>query len=101
MSSFFTKQFTSEKLTHTGDKSGFVVGVSGEGYLRQLDEKSSALNGIQYGIGFKMTVEIGVDVSIGDRLTVDGVKYEVKGIKDDEMGSIEIRELLLNKRVAK
>ncbi len=101
MKSFFTVSFTTKRLTQTGDKSAYVAtSVSGAGMLRQLDEKTETLNSIQFGEGYRMMIETSKDVVATDKLVIDSVEYEVRGMKSESMGSLALKELLLVKKKA-
>lgn len=95
------KKWTSKRLVYTGDKSSYTSHTaSGVGYFRQLDDSASALNQIQIGTGFKLIVEGSDDIIATDKIEIENVEYEVKGVKLEEFGSISIKELLLTKKSA-
>ena len=71
------------RMTYTaGSTRGVYASVSGTttGCLTPLSEESAAANGIQYGYGFKLIMEVNQDVREGDRITVNGTIYNVRGI---------------------
>lgn len=98
MRSFQTLYFTTQRLFQNESKSIYLENSYGYGHLRQLDEKTSQLNNIQYGEGYSLMVEGDVDIITGDRVFVDSVAYEVKGVKYDSFSSIDIKTALLNKK---
>lgn len=98
MRSFQTLYFTTQRLLQAGSKSTYVDNSSGWGHLKQMDDRTSQLNNFQYGQGYTLMVEGDVDVIETDRITLSGVVYEVKGVRFDSFGSIDVRVLLLNKK---
>lgn len=95
MRSFQTIEFTTERLLQNGSKSTYIANASGVGHLRQLDDRTAQINSIQFGEGFNMYVDGNVDVIETDRITAGGRVYEVRGVKQDTLGSIDIKQLLL------
>ena len=68
---------------------GTTTGVSSvTGYLRPLSEESAATNGIQYGYGFNLIVEVNIDVQEGDQVVIAGTTYTVRGIATHDRGTI-------------
>lgn len=55
-------------------------------YLRPLNEEQSASNGVQFGTGFNIIVECEIDIREGDKLTIDGVEYTLRGIVNHDRG---------------
>ena len=82
----FTQQDTISDISRmaytAGSTRGVFASVSGTttGCLTPLSEESSAMNGIQYGYGFKLIMEVDQDVREGDRITVNGTIYNARGI---------------------
>lgn len=99
MRSLINKTFTSTRLTQTGKKSAYGASTSGECHFRQMDEQTSSINQIQYGLGFKMTVEGSADILVSDIVTIDSIEYAVQGVKKEAMGSLEYTEVVLIKKV--
>ena len=98
MRSFSTISYTTKRLTQDGNKSDYVLtSVSGSGHLRQLDDRSSSLNNIQYGEGFKLTVDLNQNVAVTDKVIIGTDEFEVRGVKQENMGSLSFKELLLVK----
>lgn len=96
MKSFATSSYTTKRLTQSGNKSDYVLtSVSGFGHLRQLDDRTASLNSIQYGEGWKLTIEIGKDVAVTDKVLIGTDEFEVRGVKQESMGSLSFKELLL------
>lgn len=95
MRSFETITFTTERLLQNGSKSTYIANASGTGHIRQLDDRTANLNSIQFGEGYNMYVEGDVDVEETDRVTADGRVYEVRGVKRETLGSIDVKTLLL------
>lgn len=100
----FTQQqtnWTSERLSYSGNKSSYVAHTAeGIGHLRQLDDNVSVLNSIQIGTGYKLIIESDKDIVATDKIIIDSVEYEVRGVKLEEFGSISVKELLLVKKTA-
>lgn len=55
-------------------------------YLRPLNELQSAENGVQYGLGFQVIVECEVDIREGDKITIEGVEYTLRGVVNHDRG---------------
>lgn len=89
---FFTGQKAITKIerqVYTGSKSTLTdLGVTNTCYLRPMAEEQSSANGIQYGLGFWIIVEINVDIREGDRVTVDSVVYTIRGVVNHDRGGI-------------
>lgn len=98
MRSFQTLYFTTKRLLQSDKKSLYIDNSSGYGHLKQLDERTSQLNNLQYGEGYSLMVEGDIDIIVTDRVTIDSVDYEVKGVKYDSFSSIDIKTVLLNKK---
>jgi len=78
-----------KRQVYTGNKSTLTtVGTNLTGYLRPLSEEQSSLNGMQFGQGFQLITEVGVDIRTGDNLTIDGVAYSVRGTAIHNRGGI-------------
>ena len=100
---FFTNQHSLtlvERQVYTSGKSTYttVSGLTGAIYLRTLNEELSALNGIQWGQAFSGVVDSALDIRTGDRLTIDGALYLVKGLANNNRGTaLDFKKLLLTK----
>lgn len=98
MKSFSTIGYTTKRLTQSGNKSDYVLtSISGFGHLRQLDDRTASLNSIQYGEGWKLTIEFNEDVVVTDKVIIGSDEFEVRGVKQESMGSLSFKELLLVK----
>jgi len=98
MRSFETVEYSTKRLMQDGNKSDYVAtSVAGQGHLRQLDDRTASLNSIQYGEGWKLTIELEKDVVTTDRVVIGADEFEVRGIKQENMGSLSFKELLLIK----
>jgi len=91
----FTQQQTVsavQRLTYSGSPSlgslGVVSSFTPNCYLRPLSEEASGINGLQWGTGFTIITEVGIDIRIGDILTIEGVDYTVRGRADHNRGGI-------------
>ena len=99
------KTFTNQKtisaikrMVYTGNKSIFSSVGTATGYLRPLTEESSSVNGIQFGFGFNLIVEIDVDIREGDKVTIDSVEYTVSGVADHDRGGVTAYKRILMTR---
>jgi len=83
------KSLTIKRQVYTGDKSTYTA-VSGNfsGYLRPMTEEQSAVNGVQFGLGFMLITEIDVDIRQGDRVTIDSVGYTIRGVVNHDRGGV-------------
>lgn len=63
-----------------------VAGATANGYLRPLSEESSAQSGLQWGTGFTLITEVGVDIRVGDVITIASQLYTVRGRADHTRG---------------
>lgn len=101
MKSFQTLRYTTKRLTQDGNKSDYVAtNVGGSGHLRQLDDRTASLNNIQYGEGFKFTIDLSQDVAVTDKVLIGTDEFEVRGVKQENTGSFSFKELLLVKSKA-
>ncbi len=83
-----------ERQVYAGSppKSAFttVTGASGAIYMRVLNEEQ-AHSGV---------MDTSIDVQIGDRITVDSVKYIVKGVANNIKGRpLDYKKVILTKAV--
>ncbi len=93
-----------ERQVYSGSpsKSTFttVTGASGAIYMRVLNEEQAAMNGIQWGQAYSGVMDTSIDVIIGDRITVDSVKYIVKGVANHVHGRpLDYKKVILTKAV--
>lgn len=65
-----------------------TTGVTATGYLRPLTEEQMSNNGMQYGTGFSLIVETSIDIREGDRLTIAGATYTVRGVVNHDRGGV-------------
>jgi len=85
----FTNQKTISAISrqsYTGDKSVYASVGSATCYLRPLSEEQASMNGFQYGTGFAIIVETGVDIREADKVTIDSVVYTVRGVVNHDRG---------------
>lgn len=76
-----------DRLTYTGSKSEFSsVAKNVTCYLRPLTEEQASMNGFQYGTGFSAIFEVSIDVREGDRVTIEGEVYTVRGVVNHNRG---------------
>jgi len=77
-----------QRQTYSGTSMSTMttVGITGTCYLRPLNEEQSSVNGFQFGLGFSVIVEVGVDIREGDRVTVDSVNYTIQGVVNHNRG---------------
>lgn len=78
-----------KRLSYSGSPSKgtySVVGSNLNGYLRPLSEEQAAVNSLQWGIGFTVITEVGVDIQVGDIITIEGQDYTVRGRADHNRG---------------
>jgi hypothetical protein len=77
---------TTADIARTSTVSGKQVYASASTGSRCRIEPASdyvaAVNEAQYGQAFKVFFDRSVDVRTNDKLTIDGVVYEVRGVKD-------------------
>jgi len=98
--SFLTTEFSTQRLQQTANKSKPVAYItSGVGHLRQLDDRTSEINSIQLGLGFKLTVSGDVDIVATDKVTIAGNIYEVRGVKSENFGSLDYKEIIMVKKI--
>lgn len=86
------------RQTYTGNKSAYASVGTATGYLRPLNEQQSNFAGVQYGLGFSLIVETSVDIREGDKVTISGVTYLVRGmVNHDRGGATAYKRCLLTK----
>lgn len=93
--SFFTTEYTTERLSQSGNKSSYAALESGKGHFTQASDEATALNQLQLGDLFVLFTESEKDIVVTDRVTVDEVQYGVKGVKNAVLGSIKVKKVLL------
>lgn len=83
--------YTGAKSTLTEVHTGFT------GYLRPLSDDLAAANGLQFGQGYQLITEVGVDIQTGDRITIDAQDYTVRGkaVHDRGRGTAYTRFLMV------
>lgn len=79
------KRLTYSGTPSKGTLSTVYTGLTG--YLRALDPEAAAVNNMQFGFAFSLITEQGIDIQIGDTLTIDGTDYNVKGVADYTAGN--------------
>lgn len=77
-----------KRQVYTGNKSTYTSVGTATGYLRPLSAEQSAVNGMQYGQGYQLITETGVDIRVGDKVTIGGSDYTVRGLADHSRGGI-------------
>lgn len=77
-----------KRQVYTGNKSTYTSVGTATGYLRPLTEEQSSLNGIQFGQGYQLITEAGVDIRTGDKVTINSIDYTVRGVADHTRGAI-------------
>ncbi len=77
-----------KRQVYLSGKSSYVSVAAANGYLRPLSEEQAAANGFQYGNGFSLIVEVVTDIREGDKVTVDGTEYTVRGVVNHNRGGI-------------
>lgn len=78
-----------QRQVYTGNKSTFTAtGTTCRAYLRPLSMEEASINGMQYGKSYQLITEVGIDIQIGDRLTIDGADYTVRGVANHNRGGI-------------
>lgn len=92
---FFTDKFETKRLVKTGNKSSWSVFSSGFGHFRPMSEEASALNEIQAGKGFDLSVDNKVDITPTDKVIIEGTQYDVKGVKTLKFQGIEYKKVSL------
>lgn len=79
---FLNKSVTVERLaTTTGDVVEYASASSFMGNLQQTSPEMTALVGGAYGKTWRLYAQLGVDIINGDRVSIDGKSYTVKGVK--------------------
>ena len=97
ISSFFTNEFTTERLVRVSGKSSYAANTDGVGYVKAMDAEARKINDIQSGEGYILTCDGIIDVIESDRVTIDGIKYAVKGVRTSAWGSIEKTDIVMIK----
>jgi len=92
---FFDKKFETKRLVKAGNKSSWTVFTNGFGHFKPMSEEASALNEIQLGKGFELSVPIKIDITATDKVIVDGVQYDVGGVKNLEFQGITYKKVSL------
>jgi hypothetical protein len=78
LSDLMVHDVTVERLSVTGNKQAYGAPTTIKGFLQALDtEDALQADGI-FVLSYKLYVEENTDVKEGDRVTVEGVVYNVK-----------------------
>lgn len=75
---------TVQRQTYTGGSSGtssYSTIKTVKGFFKTFDGQMSALNDIQLAQGGNFSVKNDPDIRVGDRLIINGLSYDVKGVK--------------------
>lgn len=91
----FPHEATLERTVKTGTK--YVYGDNGSTpcFLQPMDDEKSQLFGIAFSKGFHCYTPLESDVLEGDRVSIAGTKYGVKGVKEFNYGSMPHKRVLL------
>lgn len=95
--SFFTTDYTTERLTQSGNKSSYAAQISGRGFFMQASDEVTTMNSLQIGDLFILHTESLKDIVVTDRVTISGIIYEVKGVRNSTLGSFAVKKVLLVK----
>ena len=100
MNVFYNKTITAVKRqVYTGNKSTFtaVAGLTASCYLEPLSAQMAAQSGLQWGNSFRIFIDTGIAINIGDLVTIATIDYTVKGKLDFDTTGAEHIELLVIK----
>lgn len=97
-STFFTKRFTTQRLAQTGNKSSYSDNSYGIGHLRQADDALTQLNNLQYGELWELFCDKSVDIIPTDKVVENSISYEVRGVHEENFGSVDYKRILLVKK---
>lgn len=97
--SFFTTDYTTERLVQSGNKSSYSASISGKGHFTQASDEATAINQLQLGDLYLLYVEASKDIIVTDRVTIGGFTYSIKGVKNSVLGSLSVKKLQLVKSV--
>lgn len=79
-----------KRLTYSGTPSkgtlATVSNLTATCYLRPLSEEAAAQSGLQWGTGFTIITEVGIDIRVGDVITIDGDDYTIRGLAVHDRG---------------
>ncbi|MCK5019590.1 MAG: hypothetical protein KAS32_21205 [Candidatus Peribacteraceae bacterium] len=68
------------RMSYTGNKSSRAnTGDTFDCSLQPLDDQTGQIQGIQFGQGYRVYVQLDADILVGDILTIDGDEYTVRG----------------------
>jgi len=95
----FTTPYTTKRLTIASGKSTYSALGSGEGFFKTMGDEMAMLNNIQAGQGFLMDTDGDADILPTDRVTVNSVDYDVKGVSAHEMRGLSYKKVILIKGV--
>lgn len=95
MRGFQTTEYTAKHLVKTGNKSTWETYASGFGHFRPMTDEASAINEIQIGKGFELTVETDISLDVTDKVIIDSTEYQVNGIQVHKYEGIAFKKAIL------
>jgi len=78
LSDLMIHDITVERLVQSGNKQVFGSPTTAKGFLQALDTEDALQADGVFILSYKLYIEYATDVKEGDRITVDGIKYNVK-----------------------
>jgi len=95
MRGFATTEYATKRLVKTGNKSTWQTNAQGFGHFRPMTDEASAINEIQIGKGFELTVDVDIDIDVTDKVIIDGEEYQVNGVQDHKFQGVEFRKAIM------
>ncbi len=92
---FFDKKFETKRLVKTGSKSSWTTHTTGFGHFKPMSDEASAMNEIQLGKGYELSVPEEIDITATDKVIVDSLQYDVGGVKFLKFQGISYKKVSL------
>lgn len=86
---------TLQRKSRSNGKYEFADNGSTECFLQPLDDQASQIVGITFGKGSRCYVPLSTDIQEGDRMTINGIVYGVKGYAEHNYGDLAHKRVLL------
>lgn len=94
----FPHTATIMRTVETGGKYVYTASGTTPCFLQPLDEESTQSYGITFMKGSRCYLPIASDVVEGDRLTINGTEYGVKGVRIHQYSTLRHKRAILEEQ---
>jgi len=76
-----------QRLSYSGTNGSWTeINAGIRCYLRPMNEQQASVNNYQWGKAFNILVQDGIDIAEGDKVVIDGLTYNVRGVARHNRG---------------